>query len=222
MRLVSPVPNCSVFCGAVMIFLTLPLLCIFTCNNLPTQIGAIPERHWRARFAQLRHFTYSCTVHHLINALRKISQIATLQHALNGGSKDEEVMLYRGVRGKMPESFFTPDVQGFITAVDFGFQSTSTDREVCINFMSPDHVNVLWAIHGSHGADSAGQLHNGAVLQALSQFPGEAETLLPPLCMLQVLKDEATGAFHIEDKQGKNKDGATVQFKEIHVTPCIV
>ena len=160
-------------------------------------------------------------MYHQINAIRKITQIASLQQALQG-EQNEEVMLYRGVRGKLPESFYKPDVQGYITAVDFGFVSTSTDAGVPVSFMAPDALNVLWVMHGSHGADSAGQLHNGAVLQLLSQFPAEAETLLPPLCMLQVLKDEATGAFHIEDKQGKNKDGATVQFKEIHVTPCIV
>jgi hypothetical protein len=185
-------------------------------------IGGIPERHWRARFAQLRHFTYSCTVHHLISAIRKITQIASLQHALKDskdGQEGQEVMLYRGVRGKLPESFFEPDAQGFITAVDFGFVSTSTDANVPVSFMAPDALNVLWVMHGSHGTDSAGQLHNGAVLQALSQFPAEAETLLPPLCMLQVLQDKATGAFLMQDKEGTNKVGATVVYKEIHVRP---
>jgi hypothetical protein len=179
-------------------------------------VGNVPERHWRARFAQLRLFTYSCTVFHLINAIRKIAQIAALQQ------QSGEVMLYRGVRGKMPQEFYTPDAQGFITAVDFGFQSTSTDHDVPISFMSPDALNVLWVMHGSHGADSAGQLHNGAVLQPLSQFPAEAETLLPPLCMLQVLRDDTTDAFRMYDKKGTNKAGKIVLYKEIHVQPCFV
>ena len=135
-------------------------------------------------------------------------------------------MLYRGVRGELPDSFFEPDAQGFLTAVDFGFQSTSADREVTIGFMAPGAPNVLWVMHGSHGADSAEQLHNGAVLQALSQFPAEAETLLPPLCMLRVLREggdeDTTGAFRIADKEGTNKKGETVRFKEIHVRPCFV
>jgi hypothetical protein len=113
--------------------------------------------------------------------------------------------------------------QGFITAVDFGFVSTSTDLNVPVGFMAPDAPNVLWVMHGSYEIDSGtGWLHNGAVLQPLSQFPAEAETLLPPLCMLQVLKDEVTGAFRIEDKEGANKKGEAVQYKEIHVTPCFV
>ena len=81
-------------------------------------------------------------------------------------------------------------------------------------------------MHGSHGVDSAGQLHNGAVLQLLSQFPAEAETLLPPLCMLQLLcegaEGDTTGAFRIADKEGLNKKGETVKYKEIHVRPCFV
>jgi hypothetical protein len=186
------------------------------------QVGSVSERHWRARFAQQPQFTYSTTVYHLISAIRKITKITALQHACDEGAGRGEVMLYRGVRGKLPDSFYKPDAQGFITAVDFGFVSTSTDREVPISFMSPDSVNVLWVMHGSHGADSAGQLHNGALLQPLSEFPAEAEALLPPLCMLQVLKDEATGAFRMQDKEGKNKAGHAVVYKEIHVRPCFV
>ena len=62
------------------------------------------------------------------------------------------------------------------------------------------------------------------MLQPLSQFPAEAETLLPPLCMLQVLREGGggDGAFRIEDKEGTNKKGGTVRFKEIHVRPCFV
>jgi hypothetical protein len=130
------------------------------------------------------------------------------------------------VRGVLPPSFFEPDVQGFITAVDFGFTSTSTDRAVPIGFMAPNEYNVLWVMHCTGGTDRAGQLHNGAVLQPLSQFPAEAETLLPPLCMLQVLREggeEGTaGPFRIDDKEGTNKKGETVRFKEIHVWPCFV
>jgi hypothetical protein len=190
-------------------------------NGFMRLLGNVPERHWRARFAQLHNFSYSCTVRHLVNAIRKITKISALQQQ-KSGERQEEVMLYRGVRGKMPDSFYKPDVQGLITAVDFGFVSTSTDPNVPVSFMTPDALNVLWVMHGSHGTDSAGRLHNGAVLQPLSQFPAEAETLLPPLCMLQVRKDEAAGAFLIEDKQGTNKKGETVVYREIHVTPCFV
>jgi hypothetical protein len=202
-------------------------------NGFMRLAGGVAERHWRARLAQLPDFTYSSTVFHLINAIRKLTQLAALQHARDRAQGDgatagdeAEVMLYRGVRGELPDSFFEPDAQGFLTAVDFGFQSTTTDREVTISFMATDAPNVLWVMHGSHGADSAEQLHNGAVLQALSQFPAEAETLLPPLCMLRVLREggeeDTTGALRIADREGTNAKGETVRFKEIHVRPCFV
>jgi hypothetical protein len=146
-------------------------------------------------------------------------------HALQQqpAASGDAVMLYRGVRGKLPASFYEPDVQGFITAVDFAFQSTSTDREVTIAFMAPNALNVLWVMHCSHGSDSAGQLHNGAVLQFLSQFPAEAETLLPPLCMLQVLRinegDDASGFRITHGQKGCNKKNEAVVYTEIHVRP---
>ena len=61
-------------------------------NGFMRLVGQVKERHWRARLAQLRGFTYSSTVHHLMNAIRKLTQIAALeqQHrqeeaALGGG-----------------------------------------------------------------------------------------------------------------------------------------
>ena len=206
-------------------------------NGFMRLVGQVKERHWRARLAQLRGFTYSSTVHHLMNAIRKLTQIAALeqqqqqQEVAHGGAGGggggrqaaAAVTLYRGVRGVLPASFFEP---GFVTAVDYGFTSTSAVRAVPIGFMSPDEYNVLWVMHCSSGADSAGQLRDGAVLQPLSQFPGEAETLLPPLCMLQVLREggeeDTTGAFRWEDKEGTNAKGKAVRFKEIHVRPCFV
>jgi len=186
-------------------------------NGFMRLVGGVEERHWRARLAQLRGFTYSSTVHHLMNAIRKLTQIAALEQqqqaemVLSGGggggssALPAAVTLYRGVRGVLPDSFFEPDVQGFVTAVDYGFTSTSAVRAVPIGFMSPDEFNVLWVMHCSSGADSAGQLRNGAELQPLSQFPGEAETLLPPLCMLQVLREggeeDTTGAFRWEERE---------------------
>ena len=58
-------------------------------------------------------------------------------------------------------------------------------------------------------------------------FPAEAETLLPPLCMLQALRDgdaggTDAGAFRMEDKQGTNSQGEVVKYKEIHVRPCFM
>ena len=186
-------------------------------NGFMRQVGGLESRHWRARLAQLKHFSYSSTVFHLINAITKITKIAALQE-----TNQEEYLLYRGVRGKLPSSFYEPDVQGFVTAVDAGFQSTSSNREVTVGFMDTTGPNVLWVLHCSHGSDTAGQLHTGAVLQSLSQFPSEAETLLPPLCMLQALRKGGgrTGDFLMFDRKQQTPNGGSVEFKEIHVRPC--
>jgi hypothetical protein len=196
-------------------------------NGFMRLVGRVKRRHWRARLAQLEGFTYSSTVYHLINAIRKITQLDALERQQTEVQQQQQhAMLYRGVRGVLPLSFFEPDVQGFITAVDFGFTSTSAQEKVPVSFMSPDQYNVLWMLHCTDGADSAGQLHNGAVLKPLSQFPAEAETLLPPLCMLQVLREggvaDTTGAFRIADKTGVNGKGEVVKYKEIHARPCFV
>jgi hypothetical protein len=206
-------------------------------NGFMRLVGKVKTRHWRARFAQLESFTYSSTVHHLINAIRKITQIDALEQqrleeegAMGEGEEQvaAELTLYRGVRGVLPASFFEPDVQGFVTAVDFGFTSTSAERAVPIGFMSSDEYNVLWVMHCNSGADSTGQLHNGAVLQALSQFPvpsggGDAAAAAVHVAGAPQRQQGGYNGCLMDPRQGAvNKKGETVRFKEIHVRPCFV
>ena len=70
-----------------------------------------------------------------------------------------------------PDSFFTPDVQGMIAAVDTGFMSTSDDRRAPIEFINGD-VGVLFVLHCGPPDEATGALHIGAVLTELSQWPG--------------------------------------------------
>ena len=73
------------------------------------------------------------------------------------------------------------------------------------------------------GTDAAtGATHIGAVLTPVSQYPGEAETLFPPLTMLEVLKDEGAGEFMIYEKEHTKAGGEKVVVKEIHVAPSFV
>jgi hypothetical protein len=60
-----------------------------------------------------------------------------LEDECGGGGDAENAVLYRAVRGHLPKSFWLLDSFGHITATDFGFMSTSTDRKVC----------ELYAIH---------------------------------------------------------------------------
>jgi hypothetical protein len=123
----------------------------------------------------------------------------------------------------LPASFFQPNRHGLITAVAFGFMSASPDRAVTISYMESGAPNVLWVMHCTAEEAQTGHIHGGAVLQQMSQYPAEAETLFPPMTMLQVLREggdeDTTGAFRVADKEGTNKKGETVRYKEIHVRP---
>jgi hypothetical protein len=82
--------------------------------------------------------------------------------------------------------------------------------------MFPDEYSVLCGCcTAAAGPTARGQLRDGAVLRPLSQFPGEVETLLPPLCMLQVVREG--GEVGIADTEGTNQRGEGVRFKEIYV-----
>ena len=138
----------------------------------------------------------------LISGIRKLSRVTELSR------------LFRGVKGQLPEAFALPDMQGMISATDFGFMSTSRSKAVCVSFMSKAQPNVLWELD-CREEDEA--YHNGADIQLLSQFPGEEEVLFPPLTMMVaagpqeelVMEDEVDGA-------------AGMQFKRIGVVPYYV
>ena len=80
--------------------------------------------------------------------------------------------LYRGVRGELPQSFWLPDEQGMVCAVDGGFMSTSKVRENAMTFFGEGR-NVLWELHSGKEDDIG--YHRGAEVAKLSQFAAEAE-----------------------------------------------
>ena len=189
-------------------------------NGFLRRVGGVDAREWRQRLAQVPSFTYSSTVMHLTALITKLCAIN--ESKLEEG---EEVLLYRGVSGVLPESFFVPDAQGMIAAVDTGLMSTAAQRETPIHYIKGG-VGVLFVLHCTRADATTGERHVGAVLEPISQYPGEAETLFPPLTMLTVLKDEA-GEFMIREKK-ETKKGAggkkeeIVVIKEIHVRPSFV
>ena len=155
------------------------------------------------------------------------------------GQAADQLLLYRGVSGKLPDSFFVPDVQGMIAAVDTGFMSTSSSRDTPIHCIKGG-LGVLFVLHCSEGPDQAtGALHVGASLVGeASQYPGEEETLFPPLCLLEVMRERVdngsvaggsnggnsnSGGFMIyERSEVKVGSGEKVLIKEIHGTPSFV
>jgi hypothetical protein len=64
--------------------------------------------------------------------------------------------------------------------VEFGLMSTTTDRKTASAYSG------VARNRGTIFEISAGQIDNGASISFLSQYPGEAEFLMPPLCSLEV------------------------------------
>jgi hypothetical protein len=154
---------------------------------------ASPE--WRRKLSQMHQLTYSSTIVHLANGLRKLVRC----------NRDFSAV-YRGLRGELPEAFWLKDDFGFVTATDFAFMSTSLDVEVCKEYMRQSEPNVLWEIECRCGCfptahilndllsiysctpsgETADGFHSGADVSLLSQFPQEKEMLFPPMTMLRV------------------------------------
>jgi len=120
--------------------------------------------------------TFSATVGHLCRAIRKLAAVATEEEA--------KKPLLRGVRGELPRTFWVPDANNMICAVDMAFMSTSQRRETPISYLGEGN-NVLWELRPAVQSDVA--FHRGADISMLSQFKEEEEVLFPPCTMLEVI-----------------------------------
>ena len=123
--------------------------------------------NFRSRLAHDPRLTFCATVQHIINAIRKLAAVVT----------DDEAKrpLWRGVRGELPNGFWTPDQAGMVCAVEMGFMSTSRRIHTPLKYMEGyGSPNVLWAIKPMLETDDA--FHCGADISILSQFKAEEES----------------------------------------------
>ena len=166
---------------------------------------------WRKKLSQLYQLTYSSTIHHLVNGLRKLTRLnCELSHT----------QVYRGIRGELPEAFWLKDSLGFVTATDFSFMSTTPDLEVCKEYMSPKGANLLWEIRC--GPETSEGFHSGADVSMLSQFPDEREILFPPMTMLTVVTGEGVNGEHdrgVNQVYRTKPDGPEIQCLKVVVSP---
>jgi hypothetical protein len=92
--------------------------------------------------------------------------------------------LWRGLGGMLlPEVFWNKKkkaADGFKGGVEMGFMSTTTNREVAIQYSGSDRKR------GTVFEITAGRIDIGADIKFLSQYPGESEYLFPPLSCLEV------------------------------------
>lgn len=160
---------------------------------------------WRRMLARTPKLTYSATVGHLHSAVRKLARVTDVNKC------------FRGVKGSLPPTFNVRDIQGFVSATEFGFMSTSTEEEVPRRFMSTVEPNVLWELD-CRAEDEA--FHNGADVSMLSQFATEKEVLFPPLTMLLVCGPKTDAG--IEDEIFKESNGKTKRIKRIKAIPYYI
>jgi hypothetical protein len=158
-------------------------------NNFLRQLGLLFDGTIRKSLALHVGLTFTATVGHLCRAVRKLSAATSPELV--------EITTYRGVRGMLPRSFWLPDEQDMVCAVDCGFVSTSTKKHVPMQFMmstvtdsnSDEEIipNILWKLEAEKESDSA--FHSGASVKILSQYAAEEEILFPP-CTMMVVKEK--------------------------------
>lgn len=106
--------------------------------------------------------TFCATVGHLCRAIRKLSAVVDPAAA-------EGTCLYRGVRGKLDNSFWMRGEHGMICATDTAFMSTSRNAHTPVDYMGQG-MNVLWKMKA--GVETDDGFHHGADIGMLSQARG--------------------------------------------------
>eukprot|EP01047_Picozoa_sp_COSAG01_P002040 COSAG01_NODE_51_length_31472_cov_106.607083_4_plen_742_part_00 len=114
---------------------------------------------------------FTTTLHVLNSAVLKLSR---LQPALT---------VYRGIsRMKLPKVFIEKNDRNVRGGVEYGFMSTTSDKEVALTFAkSADAKSASTLV-----VAEMGMVDRGATLDWLSQYPHEAEILMPPLTAMEV------------------------------------
>ena len=108
--------------------------------------------------------SFGATVGHLIAALRKLAAANT---------RDEnERTLYRCMKGAITGSFWLPDAQGIVCAVDSAFMSTALEPKT-FYMDAKGKPSVLLELRAGRQDDTG--YHSGAEVAFLSQFEGEQE-----------------------------------------------
>lgn len=166
--------------------------CYQPINEFLRQLGALVHggHRYQLQLAQNLEITFAATVGVLCRAIRKLSNVSPPTMA--------DTKLYRAVRGELPRTFWLPDAQGMVCAVDMAFTSTSRNRETPVSYMDGGGPNVLWVLHQKPPSDAG--VHRGASISMLSQFEGEDEVLFPPCTILTVQEADAS-SVHADEAE---------------------
>ena len=116
---------------------------------------------------------FPTTIHVLVSAVQKISREMNIADGLK---------LYRGLGGTMqlPTSFYQADKRGSKGFAEWGFMSTTSDRQIAIDYSGAKDDKP----HSAVFVITAGAVDRGACIRDLSQYPTEVEYLWLPLSFL--------------------------------------
>ena len=117
---------------------------------------------------------FSTTIFVLVSAVQKLSRFTRIPLG---------TLLYRGLGGKMdlPDIFFQIDDQGCSGYAEWGFLSTTSDRDVALGYSGVKERRrkaMVMVIETS-------SIDRGADISELSQYPGEKEFLYLPCSFVQ-------------------------------------
>ena len=139
---------------------------------------------------------YSSSRHVLASAIKKIKHSS---HELQAC-----MSLYRGLSGgKLPREIFAPNEDGSIGMTDFGFQSTTSDLHVAVDYSGVDAGHMATVLELK-----VGQVDSGAYLGDLSQYPSEKEFLWQCISYLH-----ASGEPRVET----TRDGFLVRIVPVRI-----
>ena len=117
---------------------------------------------------------YPTTIHAINSCILTLSKLSKAGH------------VFRGLTGAtLPESFFVKDKMGLRGGIEYGFTSTTPDRDVATGYAKGKASTVFEA--------SMGMIDRGADISWLSQFAHEQEVLFPPLMALEVMGTRVDG-----------------------------
>lgn len=149
----------------------------------------------------LKNNTYTNAIHACNSMLRKASSISNIPpnrsvsacvpdlcmplapeaEVPSGTNCRTARKVYRGISGvKLPEQLLHAKEGGGRGGVDFGFLSTTLNRDVAVNYVGEGEMPVLFEFE-------VGDIDRGASISFLSQYPGEDEILIPPLSYMEVV-----------------------------------
>lgn len=111
---------------------------------------------------------YAASIHMINSGLVKLSILQKVQK------------VYRGLAGTLPRSFRVEDRYCARGGVELGFMSTTSNREVAVEYASKSAGSLLMELE-------QGMTDRGAEISWLSQYPAEAEVCFPPLTAVCLL-----------------------------------